>query len=100
MNAYSVARHDMSLSNASEHYLTDSPDYTAQPKRRGAGLFAPFVAAFRWIATIHRQAVVLRELSMLSDRELADIGLTRSDLPKVFDAPALSQRNGEYGRTL
>ena len=36
----------------------------------------------------HRRAV-LAELSMLSDRELADIGLHRADLKRVFD-PAFS----------
>ncbi|HTC08009.1 MAG TPA: DUF1127 domain-containing protein [Acetobacteraceae bacterium] len=30
--------------------------------------------------------VTLAEMDSMSDRELADIGLTRSDLPRVFDA--------------
>jgi len=32
----------------------------------------------------HRRAV-LAEMSLMTDHELADIGLSRSDLPRVFD---------------
>jgi uncharacterized protein YjiS (DUF1127 family) len=41
-----------------------------------------FMAA---IAGWHRQQAVMREMETLTDRELADIGLTRADLPRVFD---------------
>jgi len=49
---------------------------------------------------------VLDELGMLSDHELADIGLSRVDLPRVFDpafaADREAQRAGSHfveGRT-
>jgi uncharacterized protein YjiS (DUF1127 family) len=46
------------------------------------GVFA-WIAAFRaW----REKQVALKQLEMLSDRELADIGLSRSDVPRVFDA--------------
>lgn len=35
----------------------------------------------------HRQ-LAMRELYALSDRELADIGLTRGDLPRILAKPA------------
>ncbi len=42
------------------------------------GLFAAFRA---W----RERQVALNELEMMSDRELADIGLNRADVPRVFD---------------
>lgn len=51
--------------------------------RRGLG---QIVSAFLGgIVRLTRRQAVIDELSSLSDRELADIGLTRSDLPRVFD---------------
>jgi uncharacterized protein YjiS (DUF1127 family) len=48
------------------------------------------VGAVRWLAEWPRRRAVMEELSSLSDHELADIGLTRGDLPRVFD-PAFAQ---------
>lgn len=45
------------------------------------------------VALPHRRAV-LDELSMLSDRELADIGLSRADMGRVFDASFAQARRG------
>ncbi len=42
-----------------------------------------FVAIVRFIQTWKRYNKSLRELSRLGDRELADIGLSRSDIPSV-----------------
>ena len=39
-----------------------------------------------------RRQETLREMEMLTDRELADIGLTRSDLPRVFDPAFAADR--------
>jgi uncharacterized protein YjiS (DUF1127 family) len=41
-----------------------------------------FMAA---IADWRRRQAVMREMETLTDRELADIGLSRADLPRVFD---------------
>jgi uncharacterized protein YjiS (DUF1127 family) len=46
---------------------------------RGIGATLAFIIAYP------ERLRVLRHLSQLSDRELADIGLTRADLPRVFD---------------
>ena len=65
-----------------------TPRTAAQPAPRGLlrligdGL-ASVAQGFRaWAA---RQGT-LSEMGMMSDRELADIGLSRSDVPRVFDA--------------
>ena len=42
-----------------------------------------FVAIIRFLQTWKRYNKSLRELSRLGDRELADIGISRSDIPSV-----------------
>src|SRR5690606_25335919 len=44
-----------------------------------------FRNVFRAIAEYPRRRRVMDELSMLTDRELADIGLSRGDIPRIFD---------------
>ena len=44
------------------------------------------------IAALPRRRAVIDELSMLSDRELADIGLSRADVGRVFDRRFSSSR--------
>lgn len=59
-------------------------DPVLPPLSRGARLHGvrAWLAAFRvWRGKRAARA----ELDMMSDRELADIGLTRSDLPRVFN---------------
>lgn len=62
-------------------------DMTVQPATgtsRPSGLEAAFAKAFRYVVGFpHRQAVK-NELNRLSDRELADIGLTRGEIANVF----------------
>jgi len=76
----------------SQSYIDDdydpAPFAAAQPAPRGLlrqigeGL-ALFSRSIRnWAA---RQAT-LSEMGMMSDRELADIGLCRGDVPRVFDS--------------
>lgn len=45
-------------------------------------LFARLAA---YISEKRHQFAVMNELSELSDRELSDIGLVRSDIPRIFD---------------
>ncbi len=76
----------------SQSYIDDNYDPTpraaAQPAPRGLlrlvgdGL-ASFAQGVR--AWAERQGT-LSEMGMMSDRELADIGLSRADVPRVFDA--------------
>ena len=48
-------------------------------------------AAAAFTAWRRRQAV-LQEMAMMTDRELADIGLSRSDLGRVFDPTFATDR--------
>ena len=41
------------------------------------------VAIIRFLESWRRYNTSLRELSQLGDRELADIGITRGDIPRV-----------------
>lgn len=50
-----------------------------------SGFFGRLHSAWRWLIEFPRRRAVLDELNMLSDHELSDIGLTRADLPRVFD---------------
>jgi uncharacterized protein YjiS (DUF1127 family) len=42
-----------------------------------------FSSIVRYFNTWKRYGVAVDELSHLSDRELADIGITRSDIPRI-----------------
>jgi uncharacterized protein YjiS (DUF1127 family) len=103
-----VAKEELAilLPNTMSHYFQDEPAYTAEPEVKRSGLFAHLRAALRWIAEIPKRQAVMDELSMLSDHELADIGLNRTELRYVFDpafaADRAAQRDGSRafaGRT-
>ncbi len=58
---------------------------TARGSRRDAGLSTRIAAAVQWFAALSRRHAVVEELNALSDHELADIGLTRGEIGRVFD---------------
>jgi uncharacterized protein YjiS (DUF1127 family) len=58
---------------------TDSPA-AAAGQDRGFAMFASIVRAMRAWKRYHQS---LSELNRLGDRELADIGISRSDIPRV-----------------
>ncbi len=62
----------------------DGADTTSRPQRPG-GLTQWIGRAVAAIAAMPRRQAVLRELAQMSDRELADIGLNRAELARVFD---------------
>ncbi len=49
-------------------------------------------AVISGLMTFSRRRAVLDELSSLSDRELADIGLSRAELSRVFDPHFIEAR--------
>jgi uncharacterized protein YjiS (DUF1127 family) len=83
------------------HSVASAPRRGAARQPLAARLFATiglgFAALARKIAAHAERRSVLNELSRLSDRELADIGLTRGDLLLVFDPGFAAQR--EAART-
>ena len=71
--------------NAMTMLLLSDAEAARVQRRRGAAVLEGLLAALRWLVALPRRSAVLHELGQLSDRELADIGLTRADLPRVFD---------------
>jgi uncharacterized protein YjiS (DUF1127 family) len=61
----------------------------ANENKLAAGVRA--VAA--WASGLVKRRAVMNELSMLSDHELADIGLSRSEIPRVFDRAFVASRS-------
>jgi uncharacterized protein YjiS (DUF1127 family) len=54
------------------------------PAMHRPSLLARIGAGIAWLAAAPRRNAVMAELSALSDRELHDIGLTRSELLSLF----------------
>jgi len=81
---------------------TDGTVADAAPAPRS--LWQRIAGLFSGVLAISRRRAVLDELSSLSDRELADIGLNRAELSRVFDPRfAESRTRGSnrpsFGRT-
>lgn len=71
----------------------------AVARQRKDGLTQKLAGMFQWLADLPRRRAVLEELEALSDRELADIGLSRSDLSRIFDPNFVAERNAaRFGR--
>ena len=68
----------------------DAPAHPAQEVRQASGGW--IARAVRAIKEWYARQTVLREMEMMTDRELADIGLSRSDLPRVFDPAFVADR--------
>ena len=69
-----------------DHYFQDEPEYLETPRpgllaRAGAGIDA-------WIA----RRTEIEEVAALSDAQLADIGICRSEAPLVFDRDFADRR--------
>ena len=60
-----------------------------------AAFFARLGQFLQRLAALPQRRAVREELGMLSDRELADIGLTRGEVAHVFDEGFAARRNAE-----
>lgn len=65
--------------------------YTAPAETAPTG----FARAIAWLLDLPRRRAVLSELSALSDHELSDIGLSRTELSRVFD-PEFAARRADH----
>ena len=83
------------LPTTMSHYFRDEPETLPEPQPQKGGLLASFGALLRWVAELPKRRAVLDELGSLSDHELADIGLTRADLPRVFDPEFAADRDAQ-----
>jgi uncharacterized protein YjiS (DUF1127 family) len=91
MNAR-VAKEEIALlmPTTLSHYA-DEPRMDATPA--APGLFARLGRIIAWVADMPRRRAVIAELSALNDHELADIGLMRSELNRVFDPNFTARRS-------
>jgi uncharacterized protein YjiS (DUF1127 family) len=77
------------------HYFKDDAAYMPQPAAERPS-FASLGHRLRHrVAIAWRRARELHALRQLSDRTLADIGLTRAELPLVFDPEFVKRFNAE-----
>lgn len=86
MNA-PIAKDQLGFSLGNLSYIDPTFDEAAAPlvKPQDRGIhawLAPILAKFtEW----QRRRAVIAEMAMMTDHELADIGLSRADLARVFD---------------
>jgi uncharacterized protein YjiS (DUF1127 family) len=75
--------------------------YAGEPRLHDAaeanGIFGAVLSAVRWLSDLPRRRAVLAELNDLSEHELADIGLNRNELNRVFDPEFAAQRARSRG---
>jgi len=87
----------------SQTYIDDSYDPTpnlgAQPAPRGflRQIADGLASLTQGIRNWADQQTTLSEMAMMSDRELSDIGLSRGDVPRVFDPSFVADRAGSRG---
>jgi uncharacterized protein YjiS (DUF1127 family) len=102
MNAPFAKNHMADLLPAGLSYRSsaESDVRTGRDARRDDGAGRKIADAIAYLVAMPKRRAVLDELSRLSDRELADIGVARSELKRVFD-PAFARnharRGGEFG---
>jgi uncharacterized protein YjiS (DUF1127 family) len=90
MNAPFAKNHMADLVPAGLSY-SDTMDGVGRTANRGLG--RKIADALAYLVALPRRRAVLDELSTLSDRELADIGVARSELKRVFDPAFAGERS-------
>jgi len=84
------------MPNSVGHYFNDAEAEMPAVASSRPGLFARIVKAVSYVLEIPHRRAVMNELYSLSPHELADIGLTRAELPMVFDADFVASRLGGH----
>jgi uncharacterized protein YjiS (DUF1127 family) len=75
------------LPGTMSHYDQNEPEYLEAPR---PGMLASFfLAVTGWVS----RHTAMEEVSSLSDAQLADIGISRSEIPLVSDHAFAAQRN-------
>lgn len=76
--------------------LVEGTDGTVADPRPTFGqlMMTRVTRAVKDLVALPQRRAVLDELGMLSDRELADIGLSRAELGRVFDRRFVDARRG------
>jgi uncharacterized protein YjiS (DUF1127 family) len=83
------------LPTTMSHYFRDEEADMPQAKPARPGLFSRLRSLLTWIAETPKRQAVIDELRLLSDHELADIGLNRFELGRVFDPRFAAARDDE-----
>lgn len=89
-----IAKEEMALMMPGSigHYFKDDPS-DMPIDQQAPGLLARLGKVFAYLAEMPRRRAAMAELTALSEHELADIGLTRSELSMVFDPDFAAARN-------
>ena len=87
MTAYiSKEQLGLMLPGTMDHYFQDEPEYLAAPR---PGLLIRAAAA---IGAWRARRATIQEVASLSDAQLADIGISRSEAPFMFDRGFAARR--------
>ena len=81
------------VANDGMTFLVPGSSGATTSPRRFRAVAGRIGAAVTWLVGLPRRQAVLEDLGRLSERELADIGLSRSDLPRIFDPAFVTSRN-------
>lgn len=77
------------LPGTMSHYFQDEPEIIREPVL-GAGLFTRLGA---WVSAFAARHLIGDDVAGLTDAQLADIGLTRSDATRAYDATFAADYN-------
>lgn len=86
---------ELMMPNRLGHYFKDDLQYTTVPEVPSPVVFGMIWGLVTWLAELPRRRAVVDELNSLSEHELADIGLSRSEVTRVFDPGFAAERRAE-----